>query len=57
MDNPHGYGQRTGDDSLDAAMAWIAGSAEPAVADLARMIAVDTSFPPGAGYDAFRPDG
>ncbi|PWC47572.1 M20 family metallopeptidase [Azospirillum sp. TSA6c] len=53
MDNRHGSGQPTGDDSLDAAMAWIAQSAEPAVADLARMIAVDTSFPPGAGYDAF----
>src|SRR5947208_1173772 len=28
-------------------------TAESAVDDLARMISVDTSFPPGAGYDAF----
>lgn len=27
--------------------------AESAVGELARMIAIDTSFPPGAGYDAF----
>src|SRR3954465_5884801 len=28
-------------------------TAETAVDDLARMISIDTSFPPGAGYDAF----
>jgi succinyl-diaminopimelate desuccinylase len=28
-------------------------TAQSAVADLARMVAVDTTFPPGAGYDAF----
>ncbi len=39
--------------SLDGAMAWIERAAESAVADFARMIAIDTSFPPGAGYDAF----
>jgi succinyl-diaminopimelate desuccinylase len=38
---------------LAAAMEQIARDAESAVADLARMIAVDTSFPPGAGYGTF----
>src|SRR5207248_842440 len=28
-------------------------TAERAVVDLARMVAIDTTFPPGAGYDAF----
>lgn len=32
---------------------WIAANAEDAVAGLGRMIAVDTSFPPGLGYDDF----
>lgn len=34
-------------------MALIARDVETAVADLGRMIAIDTSFPPGQGYDAF----
>lgn len=34
-------------------MAWIADEAESAAVDLGAMIAVDTSFPPGRGYDAF----
>ncbi|MCW3476061.1 M20 family metallopeptidase [Limobrevibacterium gyesilva] len=34
-------------------MAEIARDAASAVAELGRMVAVDTSFPPGAGYDAF----
>lgn len=38
---------------LACADRWIATHVEAGVADLARMIAVDTSFPPGAGYDAF----
>lgn len=38
---------------LEAAMKAIEHGVEAAVADLARMIAVDTSFPPGLGYDAF----
>lgn len=38
---------------LAAAFAAIANDVETAVADLGRMIAVDTTFPPGAGYDAF----
>ncbi|WP_038357706.1 M20/M25/M40 family metallo-hydrolase [Bosea sp. UNC402CLCol] len=32
---------------------WISAHAEGAIADLGRMIAVDTSFPPGLGYDDF----
>ena len=39
--------------SLSSAMAIVARDAESAVADLARMIQVDTTFPPGQGYDAF----
>lgn len=38
---------------LAAAFDWIAQDVEGAVAALARMVAVDTSFPPGAGYPAF----
>jgi succinyl-diaminopimelate desuccinylase len=38
---------------LDQARAWIAAGVESAAADLQRMIAVDTSFPPGLGYDEF----
>jgi succinyl-diaminopimelate desuccinylase len=38
---------------LEAALDHVEGLAETAVDDLARMIAVDTTFPPGAGYDAF----
>ncbi len=38
---------------IDSAMAAIERNVEAAVADLGRMIAVDTSFPPGEGYDAF----
>ncbi|KPH73737.1 M20 family metallopeptidase [Bosea vaviloviae] len=39
--------------ALAQAMAWLADEVESAAADLGRMIAVDTSFPPGRGYDAF----
>src|SRR5690349_2319930 len=38
---------------LGSAMAAIERDVEVAVDDLARMIEVDTSFPPGLGYDAF----
>lgn len=38
---------------LLAALEGIAAEGEGAVANLARMIPVDTSFPPGAGYGAF----
>ncbi len=39
--------------TLADAFAVIEESASAAVDDLARMVAVDTSFPPGSGYDAF----
>jgi succinyl-diaminopimelate desuccinylase len=39
--------------ALAAALQQIETQAETAVADLARLVAVDTSFPPGCGYDAF----
>src|SRR5881396_2420526 len=38
---------------LAAAHAFIAATADTAVDELARLIAIDTSFPPGAGYEAF----
>jgi succinyl-diaminopimelate desuccinylase len=38
---------------LTRAMAAIEADVEQAIDDLSRMIAVDTSFPPGEGYDAF----
>ncbi len=38
---------------LTRALAMIDQQVESAVLDLSRMIAVDTSFPPGRGYDAF----
>jgi succinyl-diaminopimelate desuccinylase len=38
---------------LESAMAAIERNVEAAVDDLGRMIAIDTSFPPGEGYDAF----
>jgi len=38
---------------LDRALSFAAEHAEGAVAALARMVAVDTSFPPGAGYGRF----
>ena len=38
---------------LEEALARIAGGADRALADLARMLACDTSFPPGTGYGAF----
>ena len=38
---------------LEKALARIAGGAERALADLARMLECDTSFPPGTGYGAF----
>jgi succinyl-diaminopimelate desuccinylase len=38
---------------LDAAFCHIAAHVEEAVDELARMLAVDTSFPPGAGYADF----
>ncbi|MEI4472355.1 M20 family metallopeptidase [Frigidibacter sp. MR17.24] len=43
----------TGTDRRGAAMALIEAELDRAVADLARMVAVDTRFPPGAGYGAF----
>ncbi|MGN6098392.1 MAG: M20 family metallopeptidase [Bosea sp. (in: a-proteobacteria)] len=39
--------------ALDKALNWIVVEAQGAVADLRRMIAIDTSFPPGLGYDDF----
>jgi succinyl-diaminopimelate desuccinylase len=39
--------------ALARACDWISAGAEGAVAELGRMIAVDTSFPPGLGYDEF----
>ena len=44
---------RGGEKTLAEACGWIAANVESAVADLGRMIAVDTSFPPGLGYDDF----
>ena len=38
---------------LDDALAHIAGDEAAVVGDLKRMIACDTSFPPGAGYGGF----
>ncbi|WJH38071.1 M20/M25/M40 family metallo-hydrolase (plasmid) [Aliirhizobium terrae] len=40
-------------DTLSSAMAVIERDVESAIADLSRMIAVDTSFPPGEGYGPF----
>lgn len=45
--------QLCADRALDAALAAVRQGAEAALADLGRMIAVDTRFPPGAGYVAF----
>lgn len=42
-----------GEKALAEASSWIADNIEGAVAELRRMIAVDTSFPPGLGYDDF----
>lgn len=39
--------------ALVQAGGWIAANVEDAVAELGRMIAIDTSFPPGLGYDDF----
>lgn len=39
--------------ALTHANGWIEANVEDAVAELGRMIAVDTSFPPGLGYDDF----
>ena len=39
--------------SLASAVALVAEGAEDAMADLKRLVAVDTSFPPGVGYPAF----
>jgi len=41
------------DTGLASALACIARDAQSSIEDLARMIAVNTSFPPGAGYGAF----
>jgi succinyl-diaminopimelate desuccinylase len=38
---------------LETALVAVANRAEEAVVDLARLVAVNTSFPPGAGYAAF----
>src|SRR3954447_23786803 len=43
---------RSGAD-LTGALAAIDRLSETSVEDLRRMVAVDTSFPPGAGYDSF----
>jgi succinyl-diaminopimelate desuccinylase len=40
-------------DTLTSAMAAIERDVESAIGDLARMISVDTSFPPGEGYGPF----
>lgn len=42
-----------GGKALAEACDWIAANAEGAISELDRMIAVDTSFPPGLGYDDF----
>lgn len=39
--------------ALAEAGGWVAANVESAVAELDRMIAIDTSFPPGLGYDDF----
>jgi succinyl-diaminopimelate desuccinylase len=39
--------------TLGKAWQWIAEDRESAASDLARMVAIDTSFPPGLGYGAF----
>ncbi len=44
---------RQNEAALAEACGWISANADDAVAALARMIAVDTSFPPGLGYDDF----
>lgn len=44
---------RQNETALAEACGWIAANADDAVAALGRMIAVDTSFPPGLGYDDF----
>ncbi|MGX1741679.1 M20 family metallopeptidase [Bosea sp. NPDC055353] len=44
---------RRNETALAEACGWIAANVDDAVAGLGRMIAVDTSFPPGLGYDDF----
>lgn len=44
---------RQDETALATACGWISANADDAVAALGRMIAVDTSFPPGLGYDDF----
>jgi len=44
---------RRNETALAEACGWISAHVDDAVAALARMIAVDTSFPPGLGYDDF----
>lgn len=39
--------------ALAEARRWISANVDGAIAELGRMIAVDTSFPPGLGYDDF----
>jgi succinyl-diaminopimelate desuccinylase len=38
---------------LERALSFIAGNSEEAIDNLARMVAIDTSFPPGEGYGRF----
>src|SRR5690242_2730243 len=38
---------------LDRALRFIAANVEEAIGDLASAVAIDTSFPPGAGYASF----
>lgn len=44
---------RRNETALAEASRWIPAHVDDAVAELGRMIAVDTSFPPGLGYDDF----
>ena len=41
--------QIAGPSALDRALALVADNVEEAIADLAGAVAIDTSFPPGAG--------
>jgi hypothetical protein len=48
---PPGPGQAS--PTLTDGFAEIERTADSAIDDLARMVAIDTTFPPGAGYEAF----
>lgn len=51
--NSRGLQADRGEASLAGAFAAIDRLSETAVEDLRRMVAIDTSFPPGTGYDSF----